>query len=206
MLTVESGSVTGQAAGPLELTPAGATRPTPVPKDTDFVLNPGDVAYIPYGFTSHWRNDGTVPASLLDAGVSIPATSSVQGTGVTEETPPIAGWPNTFVMPEAPVEMTVHRMTVDPGGSLPAAPGPGLHLVGLDAGELTITWVLRTDPTVSPASNQLNPGDWMDLDNPLIANGKLYVAKELRNDGTMPLVLWLMTVIPIGDDAATPAA
>jgi hypothetical protein len=205
VLTVERGSVTGQVEGPVELTPAGATRPIAVPKHTDVVLNPGDVAYIPYGYTSHWRNDGAVPASLLDAGVGLPA-GDLPEPGVTHETAPIAGWPNMFDMPQAPVELIVHRMTVEPGWSLAGEPGPGLHLVGVDAGTLTITWALRTDPMASPGTSQLQPGDWKDLTNPLIANGKHEVAKELRNDGTAPLVLWLMTVTPLGTGAATPAA
>ena len=196
---VEAGTVTGQVDGPIAVTRAGTATEEPLAPDASIILNPGDVAFVPPGVASHWRNTGSSPATVLDTGVSTPGAVNggewvTDGT-VTSFEAPIDAWP--IEPPPAPAELAVHELTLEPGARLAGEPEPGLKLAGVESGTLTIVWADRADPAAQTGTHETRAGNWMDV------NGSNYFAKELRNDGNEPLVLLLMTVTPI-DAAATP--
>jgi mannose-6-phosphate isomerase-like protein (cupin superfamily) len=196
---VEDGSVIGRADSPFEVKRAGNAAPAKVAGDTDVVLQTGDVAFVPPGVASHFRNDNQAPATILDTGVSTTGVGSRIANGV--EVPgwskgnvlafaaPIDAWP--VAPPPAPAELAVHRLALDPGASLPDEPATGLKLVGVESGTLTINWAKRSDPTVQTGTHEVDASNWMDINN---AN---YFAKELRNNGSQPLELLIMTVNPL---------
>ncbi|HEU5432738.1 MAG TPA: hypothetical protein VFU81_13815, partial [Thermomicrobiales bacterium] len=64
---VESGAVAVQAEGSFQVTRHGATLASAIPAGTTVDLAPGDVAFLPPGAASHWRNQAVHPATLLDA-------------------------------------------------------------------------------------------------------------------------------------------
>jgi sugar lactone lactonase YvrE len=187
---VETGSVTLHADGPVQLTRAGGQRATEIAKDTNVVLNSGDIAYLRSGVAGEWHNAGTAPAMLLDAGINTNGSSAT-----ILQTSPISAWPIT--PPGAPAQLTVRQITLAPGARLPNGPAPGLTLVGADSGTLTIVWAARDAPTIATGSAQLPQGSSMDV------NTATYVAKELRNDSSEPLTLLVMTVVPVEPRATT---
>jgi sugar lactone lactonase YvrE len=203
---VEGGTVTGTADGTMTIMPAGQPRATAVAGGVDVVLSAGDVAFVPPGVASVWRNDGPVPATLMATGVThlgggwrddtgADAPHWAEGPVLFFETA-ISVWPIT--PPAAPAAFTVQRMTLAPGARLPQAPVQGLSLVGVDDGTLTIGLVKRSDRTGATGSTQIHAGSWMDL------NSANFVASELRNDDSKPLVLVVLTVAPIAASTPTP--
>jgi hypothetical protein len=198
---VEVGSVTGQVDGPIEVTRAGATTASQVDGNAAVALEAGDVAFVPPGVASHWRNTGSSPATILDAGVSLPGGVNggewVDGTLLSFDALIDA---SAIEPPPAPSELTVHRLTIEPGAILPGEPAAGLKLVGVESGTLTIVWAKRTDPTVQTGTHETPAGTWMDI------NSAGLFAKELRNDGAEPLTILVMTVEPVAASPATPVA
>ena len=207
---IDAGSVTGQADGPIEVTRGGAASATRVAANTEIVLATGDVAFAPAGVGIQWRNAGSTPATVLESGVAIPppAGSDARMNNGTV----VPGWTagdvsfedliddySTFVHPPtAPAELTVTQVTIAPGASLPSGPEPGLKLVSVETGTLTAVWANRSDPSVQTGTHEAHAGTWMDV------NESQFIAKELRNDGTEPVVLLVMTITPMGTSTATP--
>jgi hypothetical protein len=210
---LEAGTVTVRAAAPFTLTRAGASA-TVAPKDTDIVLEPGDVVFLPFSVTSEWRNDGSVPATLMDAGIESMSMPTKPADYYYD------AFPSTW--PPAPVELTLRRRTLQPGEHLPIAAAPGLSYLGLErvapdeqAGRLTIVWVDPATPTAAPREQRLTPpamgaptGGLTDLRlGQIIFDGSdraVSVAQELRNDSDGPVTFFELTITPSG--AAAPDA
>ena len=72
---VEQGVAMVHTEGPIGLTRAGENRESPIAAGTDLMLQVGDVAYAPTNVLTDWRNKGTTPLVILDAGVAIPGVS-----------------------------------------------------------------------------------------------------------------------------------
>src|SRR5215218_6439755 len=145
---LEVGTMTVRAAAPFTLTRAGASA-TEVPQETEVVLAPGDAVFMPFGVASELRNDGTVPAQLLEAGIALLGTQPKQGDYYYDAFP--SAWPPT------PVNVTLRRRTLQPGGRMPIAAEPGLAYLGPEpatpgeqSGHLTIVWVDPATPTAAP--------------------------------------------------------
>jgi hypothetical protein len=50
-------------------------------------------------------------------------------------------------------------------------------------------------------------GSWLDLNAQVYdAKGQYYLPSEMRNDGTDPAALFLLTVTPLGEQAGTPSS
>ena len=132
---VETGSLTIQANGPIVVTPAGAQAPVDVAPGTDTVVHAGDALFTPAGVASRWRNDGTTPASVLDAGITTPGSGWAKGfqNGVSEET--LIDEPR-FTAPDPPVVMTVRRITLQQGETLSVDALPELELLWVESGQL----------------------------------------------------------------------
>lgn len=190
---IEAGILRVRANGPIEVGSAGSASARQIPGDTDLTLRTGDQVFIPSGVTSLWRNAGTTPATVLDTGVAIPG--GIAPSGVTY-TSPIDAFPIT--PPVAPAELTVRRVTVEPGASLSNQPTPGLALVGVEAGVLTIDWMWSGTLEAPTRSTQVLVGNWVDL------GAHQPFVRTLSNDEPTPLVLMLMTVTPTGASTPTP--
>ncbi len=132
---VEHGAVSMQADGPTTVTRAGSSEASTIPPGTTVDLTADDVVFTPNGAASHWRNGGTEAAVLLDAGIQIPGGEPPPDSGETY-VQPINDWPVN--PPPAPVNLTLRRVTLAPGGSVPNQPIAGLRLAGVDAGVVTI--------------------------------------------------------------------
>jgi quercetin dioxygenase-like cupin family protein len=208
---IDAGSVTGQADGPIEVTRAGAAAPTQVAANTAIVLATGDIAFAPSGVGVQWRNAGGAPAKVLESGVAIPPIDGIESRMNHGTEAP--GWTagdvsfedliddyTTFVPPAAPAELTVTQVTIAPGASLPGEPQPGLKLVSVEKGTLTVVWAKPTAANVSTGTHDFVAGSWMDV------NTNASFAAQLRNAGTEPLVLLVMTLTPVGTETGTPAA
>ncbi|HEU0113666.1 MAG TPA: hypothetical protein VFQ80_03280, partial [Thermomicrobiales bacterium] len=111
---IEAGDASLQADGPFQVTRRGAA-PVDVAAGKTVDLTAGDVAFLPAGVASQWRNHGSAPASLIDAGLSDragnpdPAVQSV----------PLVREPAASVA--APADLTLRRLTLAPGATLPGA-------------------------------------------------------------------------------------
>jgi hypothetical protein len=206
---LEAGTVTVRAAAPFTLTRAGSSA-TEAPKDTDIVLEPGDVVFLPVGVTSEWRNDGAAPATLMDAGIESMSPPTKPADYYYDAFP--STWPPT------PVELTLRRRTLPPGGHLPITAEPGLAYLGLEptapderSGRLTIVWSDFATPTsgvaslAAPREQRLNPpataapkGYLTDLRR----YGASRVVQELRNDSDAPVTFLVLTITPIGAAAS----
>lgn len=191
---LEAGTMTVRAAAPFTLTRAGASVANEALKETDIVLEPGDVVFMPFGVTSEWRNDGTAPARLMDAGIAFTGSPSKLADY----------WYDVYLTPPpAPVELTLRRLTLQPGEHLPIAAEPGLAYLGVETGRLTIVWVDRA--TLAPASEEHQVGTpGMPGGRPLTdlrLNLASRVVQELRNDSAAPVTFFELTITPVGEAA-----
>jgi hypothetical protein len=197
------GTMTVRAAAPFNLTRAGASAGAEVSQETPVVLAPGDVVFMPFGVASELRNDGTVPAQLLEAGIALTGTQAKAGDSYYDAY--LSTWRPT------PVDVTLRRRTLSPGGHVPAAAEPGLAYLGLEpaspeaqAGRLTIVWVDPATPTAASEEQQLNPPDpsgfsvmLTDLRHP----GSYVAAQELRNDSNAAVTLLVWAITPVSEAA-----
>ncbi len=112
-------------------------------------------------------------------------------------------------------ELSLRRITIEPGGGIPAHTHPGALVIYLESGtwgytaldagtQLTRAAVAGTPgPTEEMAVGEeiiLNPGDWIYVEDP---------ADDIRNAGEEPVVLWVAGLTRVGEPftalmAATP--
>jgi mannose-6-phosphate isomerase-like protein (cupin superfamily) len=212
---VERGVATVHVEGQIAVTRTGAQTSSPIAAGTDVALDVGDIAYVPTGVLTDWRNEQASPLVILDAGVANP-WGVPPPPGVQKSSPIDADY---LEIPHAPAELTVRRLTLPPGASIAGGPGPGLKLVAVEAGTLTIDWANRADraasgqpPGATPAPRELLPrdyraGSWADVNRAGalgLAKGAKPSATTLRNDGNEPVTLLVLTVVSMAPDA-TPA-
>jgi hypothetical protein len=195
---LEVGTMTVRAAAPFTVTRAGASA-TEAPQETDIVLAPGDVVFLPYGVAAEWRNDGTAPAQVLAAGIALRGM----------QTKPTQYYYNVYPhdWPPAPVEFTLRLLTLPPGGHMPIAAEPGMAYLGVESGGLTIVWIDPTTPTAAPVEQQFGtPGtpvaSYARYPIDLRRQGASRVAQELRNDSDAPVTFIEWTITPVGEAAA----
>jgi hypothetical protein len=204
---LEVGTMTVRAAAPFTLTRAGASA-TEVPQETEVVLAPGDAVFMPFGVASELRNDGTVPAELLEAGIALTGMQAKQGDYYYDAY--LSAWPPT------PVNVTLRRRMLQPGRHMPIAAEPGLAYLGLEpaapdeqSGRLTIVWSDPATPTAAPTEQQLNPPAMPDVSSSptrtltdLRRYGASGVAQELRNDSDAPVTFLVWTITSVGEAAS----
>jgi hypothetical protein len=159
---------------------------------------------MPFGVASELRNDGTVPAQLLEAGIALTGTQAKPGDYYYDAF--LYTWPPT------PVNVTLRRRTLPPGGRMPITAEPGLAYLGLEraapeeqAGRLTIVWVDPDTPTAAPKEQQLNPPGTSNVSvtlTDLRHHGASGFAQELRNDSAAPVTFLVWTITPVGEAAS----
>jgi hypothetical protein len=210
---VEAGTAVGHADGPLEVTRAGSDAAQSIAANTEVALAIGDVAFAPSGVASTWRNDGPDPATIMDAGVTAFGVDSVIRNGIE-----VPGWSQGPVLafaasidsvpnhvPAAPIVFTVRRLGLAPGARLPFAPTSGLEFVGVETGILTLVAADHANPE---GTKTLDAGDWIGVNDASddYFTGSPYPPRELRNDGSAPVTLLVMTVKPANPLEAVPLA
>ena len=193
---VESGALTIETDGPIEVTRSGSQSTTQVDAGTEVVLNVGDMGFTPSGITSHWRNNGATSTSILHAGIS----TSELGTfprGVHREQL-IDQWVTS--PPIAPTVMTVRYLTLDAGASFSPEQVTGLQGLYVETGSLE---VLVGDGQGAPRGNLVLPERASRT-----VGGRGYKAIPanwiLRNAGDEPVTLLISTVTPTNPLSAVP--
>src|SRR5918995_7021972 len=106
-------------------------------------------------------------------------------------------------------ELGLRRVTIAPGGGIPAHIHPGALVIYLEAGTwgyIPLEGVARltraaVNGTPSPTEEMaigseivLNPGDWIYVEDP---------ADDIRNAGEDPVVLWIASLTPAGEPFTT---
>jgi quercetin dioxygenase-like cupin family protein len=195
--------------------PADARQePVAAPAGTETKLEPGDCALLHQDVHRDERNAGTGPVDFV-AVVILP-----------EETPPPAGapeaiefdplgyiyggqWAKTPAGPTGPIHLTLRRMTLAPGASVPEQTVLGDAIIPVTGGTLSLTAMggeplvergvsFTSDmPTAVPKGSEtvLEAGD-----SAHIPDGTVFT---LRNTGDAPTSWWFVTVVPIAE-AGTP--
>ncbi|HEX5497916.1 MAG TPA: hypothetical protein VFX03_01775, partial [Thermomicrobiales bacterium] len=199
---IERGAVTVAGDGAFEVTRAGDADPNPIGPGTTVALAGGDVAFMPSGVVTRWRNDGSDPAVILDAGVT--TVGSADLSMLAPYAMPINDW--GVVPPKAPVDFAVNRITIAPGETLRQSAAASMKLLAVESGTVDLVWsqpiadalqaaaAAKTAATDQP--NQLTDGHWIDINQPH------QFASELRNAGPGPLVLLVLTAEPTDAQAA----
>jgi hypothetical protein len=134
-----------------------------------------------------------------------PAASPAAGpVGVTAE---LLGSGQPSVAPGH--ELSLRRITIAPGGGIPAHTHPGALVIYLESGtwgytalgpgtQLTRAAVNGTPgPTEEMAVGEeiiLSPGDWIYVENP---------SDDIRNAGEEPVVLWVAGLTRVGEPFTT---
>ncbi|HEU5430787.1 MAG TPA: hypothetical protein VFU81_03940, partial [Thermomicrobiales bacterium] len=124
-------------------------------------------------------------------------------------TQPINDW--GVAPPKAPVDFALQRVTVAPGAAMRLSPAAGMKLIAVESGAVAIDWSQPIDDALrgpgaassaarSNAPNQLTTDHWVD-----IAQRHQYAAR-LRNAGSEPLVMLVLTAAAANGAQAAPAA
>ena len=130
-----------------------------------------------------------------------PAASPAAGpVGVTAE---LLGRGETTIAPGH--ELSLRRITIEPGGGIPAHTHPGALVIYLESGTWGYTALGGTASLTRAAVNGtpgptedmpvgteviLNPGDWLYVEEP---------ADDIRNAGDEPVVLWVAGLTRVGE-------
>lgn len=202
LLIVESGALTVHLEGAGTLW-RGGTLPQAV--QSPLVLHAGDGLGLPASVTAHVHNAGTVPAVALAAGAFHtvgPAKPPGNGDPVRWDAawspgatvqPLGGGW--LMAPPTGPTTITLQRLSLAMGAQLSLSP-PGAAILAVESGALT----LRGDQGLLWRQTAGGPDAWIDPAYPatlLPREGVLLQDQPkvtLRNDGSAPLLVVLLTV------------
>jgi hypothetical protein len=106
-------------------------------------------------------------------------------------------------------ELSLRRITIAPGGGIPAHTHPGALIIYLESGTwgyIPLAGVARltraagngtpspTEDLVVGTEALLQPGDWLYVEDP---------ADDIRNAGADPVVLWVAGLTPVGEPFTT---
>lgn len=183
---------------------SGAGSPAPVAPGTDTLI-PGDLVLLPKDTPAAIRNDDGPPATFLVIALRNPAVATGSGpAGLPGVDYPavtateLAGTRQT-ALPSGPAVLGLGRATIAPGAVFPVAT-PGAALFVVEAGDLSLArtngtvWSRRFGAITTATDGTFRPGDAVTIGPG--ASG------ELRNAGTTPLVLLVVTITPVDPTAA----
>lgn len=106
-------------------------------------------------------------------------------------------------------ELSLRRVTIEPGGGIPTHTHPGALVIYLEAGSwgyiplggVALMTRAAVNGTPSPTEEMavgtetmLHPGDWIYVEDP---------ADDIRNAGDDPVVLWIAALTPVGEPFTT---
>ena len=133
LFRVESGVLSLHADGPVQVTRVGTTDAIDVEPDTDIRMGAGDQGFAPFGVVARWRNEGIAAVSVLSAGIrSYTGCCSVLFGEAYDEI--LAEY--TYMPPAPPLELTVRRVTLQPGEVLAIDAMPDLEMLSVESGSL----------------------------------------------------------------------
>ena len=199
---VESGKLVINADGPITITRAGETTSTTIPPRTDVVLGVDDEGFTPSGVTSLWRNEGSIPAVVLDAAITTfgagPNSGGLVDSHGLNLIEFVEQWPITA--PATPVTVTAHRLTLAPGDRIVPSQYRGL------AGFYVVGGPLRVidDPGSGSRPQTFDVPDG----NGRVFGGSGYKSVPttwtLENAGGDPISLLMLTITSANPLEATP--
>ncbi|HZG69820.1 MAG TPA: hypothetical protein VEZ12_24020 [Herpetosiphonaceae bacterium] len=132
------------------------------------------------------------------------ATPAAGPVGVTAS---LLGRGETTIAPGH--ELSLRRITIEPGGGIPAHTHPGALVIYLESGTWGYTALnegtqltrAATNGTPGPTEEMavgeeiiLNAGDWIYVEDP---------ADDIRNAGDEPVVLWVAGLTRVGEQFTT---
>jgi hypothetical protein len=186
---VESGELTINADGPISVTRAGEDQAIPVPPGTDVVLATGDQGLTPSGVTSRWRNDGSVPTVVMDAGITT-CGSEVQPDGIIHDE---LVYKLFSEPPQTPVQVAVRRATLPAKAVLPIDALPGLELAYVESGQVDIidpnAAAMTANPLDTTSKQRSRPIPSGPYPLPSFRSGQVFKVSEAG-----PAVMLLMTI------------
>ena len=159
--------------------------------------------------------------SLLLGGGHLVAAQDATPVAGDEEAPPegvtfeFLGGGETDVLPSAPAEIFLARVTLAPGASFPSeADDPALALAVIEAGAITFNieapvTVLHSVGNEEPTAEdfeEMPAGQDFTME---VGDSALFpasVAGEVRNDGTEDAVALAAFIEPTGEEGATPVS
>jgi hypothetical protein len=186
---VESGELTLRADSGIQVTPAGTASAVDIPPETDVTLSAGAQGFAPSGAVTRWRNDGTTPVTVLNAGItsySYGWEGPADGVSYDEI---VAEY--SFVPPELPFELTVRRLTLQPSATLPVDAVPELEMLWVEAGHL-----LAVDAATPTRTARSVPFDFGTAENGNFRPGRVF-----RSADGAPVTLLVLTVTSAVDSS-----
>jgi quercetin dioxygenase-like cupin family protein len=189
VLRVESGTLTLQADGSIQVLPSGSGHARDVAPGTESALQAGDQAFAPSGVVTHWRNDGTTPVSVLDAAMaSYTSGWFTTAPGITYDE--ILG-EYFYVPPKPPFDIAVRRITLPPGTTLAVDATPGLEMLQVESGSL-----IALDPVPGTTAPPFA------FDAGTMENRNFRPGRVFRSADNSPVTMLVMTIAPA--ETATP--
>ncbi|MDF3040220.1 MAG: hypothetical protein K0Q71_2926 [Thermomicrobiales bacterium] len=199
---VTSGALTIQAEQPISVTLAGTPDAQTLMPHTEAVLHPGDHGFTPAGVLSRWRNDGHEPVEVLQVKLSlvgfdgscIPPPPGVSIAPLIEQ--------RKWEQPVHPIVVTLHQVTLDARAVVPVEAVPGLELLYVVSGHLSV----HDPPQADEPSSLLVPtldGTGRPIDKGAVGKGTIRPGRVLRSGANDAAVLLLLTMIP-AEPAAEP--
>jgi hypothetical protein len=181
---VESGELTIQANGPTTVTRSGTQTPLAVAPGTNVTLRAGDRGFAPSGVASDWRNNGTIPVSVLDAGITTTGSgwadtfrSGISVASLVEEA--------QFSQRHDAITMTVSRLTLQPGKTLAADALPGIEMLWVDSGNMVAVDATSAG-TAAPFA----------FDKGSKLQGSFRPGRVFRSADNSPVTMLVMTITP----------
>ena len=201
---IVSGALTLQAEQPISVTSADTSTAQTLLPHTEVVLRPGSHGFIPAGVLSTWRNAGQEPVEVLQVKLSlvgfdgscIPPPPGVSIAPLIEQ--------RKWEQPAHPIVVTLHQVTLDARAAVPVEAVPGLELLYVLYGSLSV----HDPPQADEPSSLLIPtlsGTGRPIDKGAAAKGTFRPGRVLRNGASDPTVLLLLTIAP-AEPAAEPTA
>ena len=190
LLRVESGALTLTADGSMTVTRANETGPREIPPGTDVTLLADDQALTPAGVSTRWRNGGTTPTSILQAGImttGLDWQATVAGRSYQE----LLGEYESLPF-HAPVEMTLRLVTLSHDASLAVDAVPGLEMLAVASGNLVAIDATAQGTAAAPFA----------FDKGTATQGNFRPGRVFRSAAGEPVTLLLLTITP--PDGATP--
>ena len=192
---VISGALTLQAEHPISITPAGTADAQTLLPPTDVVLHPGAHGFTPAGVRSSWRNTGDEPVEVLQVRLS------VIGFDDTCLSPPPGVTISPLIKqrkkepPAPPVVVTVRQVTLDARAVLPVEAVPGLELLYVVSGTLSVHDPPQADEPTSLLIPRVD-GLGRPIDTGAAATGSFRPGRVLRSSADEATVLLLVTMAP----------
>jgi hypothetical protein len=191
LFLVESGTVGMTVDGPAVLGTGEEGAATSIASDAEVILTAGDRGAVQPGTPGTWRNAGSEPATLLEAPIGEAVDISSLGIEYKEVV-----YAHTIAWSQFPAVFALHRLTFEPGASLPVSDLPGLMMLGVDAGSLDVS--LQTGQGTPTRTRDFDAGEGLRTDVWQIAPDG-----EFRNSGAEPAVVYALLGESAGS-AATP--